>query len=146
MSSEQSKKNTKTGTRKPRKRVSRPKGLGDSIEQVTKATGIKAVVDKVSEALGVDCGCENRKQWLNDRFTYRNVECMTAKQAQMWKDNRIVRGKISHAQRTIVAELHADIFKHPVEMPCTCSPKEWMRLINDIEDLYNAYLEDNATT
>ena len=33
------------------------KGLGDSIEKITKATGIKKVVEKVSEATGKDCGC-----------------------------------------------------------------------------------------
>lgn len=146
MSKEQSKKNTKTGTKKPRKRVSRPKGLGDSIEQVTKATGIKAVVDKVSDTLGVDCGCEKRKEWLNERFRYRNVECMTAEQADKWSKNTIVGNKISHSQRTLVAELHAEIFNHPVETPCTCSPSEWRRLINDIEDLYKAYLDDHANT
>ncbi len=33
------------------------KGLGDDIAKITKATGIKAVVDKVSEITGVPCGC-----------------------------------------------------------------------------------------
>ena len=38
-------------------------GLGDIIESITKATGIKAVVKAV---LGEDCGCEERKQSLNE--------------------------------------------------------------------------------
>ena len=37
------------------------KGLGDSIERITKATGIKAVVDKVSELTRIDCKCQERK-------------------------------------------------------------------------------------
>ena len=37
------------------------KGLGDVIETVTEATGIKAVV----EALTDDCGCAARKEALN---------------------------------------------------------------------------------
>jgi len=32
------------------------KGLGDSVEKFTKATGIKKVVDKVAKATGRDCG------------------------------------------------------------------------------------------
>ena len=36
-------------------------GLGDVVESITKVTGIKAVVDKVSEVLDIDCGCEERK-------------------------------------------------------------------------------------
>ena len=48
------------------------KGLGDSIEKITKATGIKKVVDKVSEATGKDCGCKKRKETLNRFFPYNN--------------------------------------------------------------------------
>lgn len=39
--------------------------LGDKIEKITKATGIKYVVDKISEATGKDCGCNKRKEKLN---------------------------------------------------------------------------------
>ena len=46
------------------------KGLGDSIEKITKATGIKKVVDKVNKATGKDCGCNKRKQTLNRMFPY----------------------------------------------------------------------------
>lgn len=42
------------------------KGLGDTIEKITAATGIKKVVDKISEATGKDCGCEERKAKLNN--------------------------------------------------------------------------------
>ncbi len=40
-------------------------GLGDIVEKVTEATGIKKAVEKVSKKLGVDCGCEKRKEMLN---------------------------------------------------------------------------------
>ena len=46
------------------------KGLGDTIEKITKATGIKKVVDTVSKATGKDCGCEDRKHTLNNLFPY----------------------------------------------------------------------------
>lgn len=42
------------------------KGLGDAIEKVTTATGIKKVVDTVSKAVGKDCGCNKRKEALNN--------------------------------------------------------------------------------
>lgn len=41
-------------------------GFGDIVEKITKTTGIKAVVDVVSEAMDVDCGCEKRKEKLNN--------------------------------------------------------------------------------
>ena len=47
------------------------KGLGDTIEKITKATGIKKVVDTISKVTGKDCGCEDRKETLNKRFPYK---------------------------------------------------------------------------
>ena len=43
-------------------RENKSKGLGDSIEKITKATGVKSIVDAVNKARGVkDCGCGKRK-------------------------------------------------------------------------------------
>jgi hypothetical protein len=42
------------------------KGLGDTIEKITTATGIKKAVDTVSKATGKDCGCGKRKEKLNN--------------------------------------------------------------------------------
>jgi len=47
------------------------KGLGDAVEKVTKATGIKKVVDTVSKATGKDCGCGRRKDSLNLTFPFK---------------------------------------------------------------------------
>ena len=47
------------------------RGLGDSIEKFTKATGIKSVVNKVSNAIGKDCGCNDRRDSLNRIVPYR---------------------------------------------------------------------------
>jgi hypothetical protein len=50
----------------------KPKGLGDSIEIFTKATGIKNIVDVVNKLRGVkDCGCEKKKDKLNKKFPYK---------------------------------------------------------------------------
>ena len=48
------------------------KGLGDTIEKITKATGIKKVVDKISEVTKKDCGCGKKKETLNRLFPYNN--------------------------------------------------------------------------
>ena len=48
------------------------RGLGDSIEKLTKATGIKSVVDRVSKGLNIPCGCEGRRDALNILFPYKN--------------------------------------------------------------------------
>ena len=46
------------------------KGLGDSIEKITKVTGIKKVINTVSKVVGKDCGCNKRKDTLNRLFPY----------------------------------------------------------------------------
>ena len=46
------------------------KGLGDTIEKITKATGIKKVVDAVSKAVEKECNCGERKDILNRLFPY----------------------------------------------------------------------------
>ena len=45
------------------------KGLGDTIEKITTATGIKKVIHKIA---GKDCGCNKRKNTLNKVFPYKN--------------------------------------------------------------------------
>tara|TARA_Y100001951_G_scaffold72172_1_gene59046 strand:- start:190 stop:384 length:195 start_codon:yes stop_codon:yes gene_type:complete len=51
------------------------KGLGDSIEKVTKATGINSFVQVLARngILGKkrDCGCNKRKEALNKAFPYK---------------------------------------------------------------------------
>ena len=51
-------------------KIMRSKGLGDSIEKFTKATGIIRVVNKVSEGLNIPCGCEGRRDAMNILFPY----------------------------------------------------------------------------
>ena len=50
--------------------MEKSKGLGDTVEKITKATGIKKVVDTVAKATGKDCGCGARKEKLNIMFPY----------------------------------------------------------------------------
>tara|TARA_B100001113_G_C20638511_1_gene418022 strand:+ start:307 stop:483 length:177 start_codon:yes stop_codon:yes gene_type:complete len=46
------------------------KGLGDTIHKFTTATGIKKVVDTISEKTGKPCGCKERQNALNKMFPY----------------------------------------------------------------------------
>tara|TARA_R110002167_G_scaffold79355_2_gene219029 strand:- start:627 stop:797 length:171 start_codon:yes stop_codon:yes gene_type:complete len=55
--------------------MTKSKGLGDTIEKITKATGIKPLVEYITaDVLKVkdgDCGCEERKEKLNEAFPYK---------------------------------------------------------------------------
>ena len=47
------------------------KGLGDDIEKITKATGVKTLTEIAARAMGMeDCGCDKRKDKLNKMFPY----------------------------------------------------------------------------
>ena len=50
------------------------KGLGDDIEKITEATGIKKLVKFIA---GEDCGCDERKNKLNKIFRHNKLECLT---------------------------------------------------------------------
>lgn len=47
------------------------KGLGDTVEKITKATGIKSAVEFVARVTDSDCGCDERKEKLNKMFPYK---------------------------------------------------------------------------
>jgi hypothetical protein len=54
-----------------KKNKMKSKGLGDTVEKITEATGIKKVVETISKATGKDCGCGKRKDALNRIFPYK---------------------------------------------------------------------------
>jgi hypothetical protein len=67
-------------------------GLGDTIEKITTATGIKAAVKFLA---GEDCGCTERKDTLNKVFPYKKIECLTEDEynylvSQMEKNSNVV--------------------------------------------------------
>jgi len=47
------------------------RGLGDTIHKFTTKTGIKSVVDRVSNGLNIPCGCEARRDALNKIVPYK---------------------------------------------------------------------------
>ena len=52
--------------------MAKSKGLGDSIEKFTKATGIKSLVQMGTKIAGKkDCGCNKRKDKINKMFPYK---------------------------------------------------------------------------
>ena len=56
------------------KESQKSKGLGDTIEKITEATGVKKVAKFL---LGEDCGCDERKEKLNKMFPYsKKPECL----------------------------------------------------------------------
>jgi hypothetical protein len=111
--------------------------IGDKIEAVTKATGIKKVVDTVFDALGKDCGCEARKEKLNELFRGRKPECFTEAEFDLMKmaiDTR--KNKFSAEEVKTYAKIYERIFRTKVECTqCSFRNTVWNALVK----VYNEY-------
>lgn len=127
------------GRRKGSKNKVKSQGLGDTIENITKATGI----DKVAKAvLGDDCGCDERKKILNKLIPYRLKvkECLTDEQKEWFKD--FLERRTLTIQSNDITELQ-NIYNHlfglqyKVCRNCTGAGRELIRIIDIIDKIYN---------
>lgn len=113
----------------------KPKGLGDTIEQITTATGIKAVVEKVSELTGIDCGCEERREKLNALWSYRQPKCLSETSIE-WL-NPFLKNKPE--QLTILLQnklksIYKEVFD--IDFASTNCASCWRDMIREIERVY----------
>ena len=141
MEKKESAKTAKTPTKRTRKRA---KGLGDTIEQITTATGIKAAIDWFAEKTGIDCGCEARKEKLNKLLQYSRVECLN-KEEYDWLTGyyATATNELTPVAQDQIAAIHARIFNHKPYKPCTCSPKRWKQLIEELKKVWLEYEPQN---
>tara|TARA_R100001244_G_scaffold130283_2_gene102301 strand:+ start:1905 stop:2258 length:354 start_codon:yes stop_codon:yes gene_type:complete len=83
------------------------KGLGDSIERITKATGIDKVAKKL---LGEDCGCDKRKEALNKLFPYSRQ--LTEDEIKIYEEVMSrTKGTITREDQGIMVRLYNKVFK-----------------------------------
>lgn len=129
-----------------KRRGRKPKGLGDAVEAITKATGIKAAVDWFSEQTGIDCGCEARKEKLNNLFKGRKKpNCLTKQQYEAIRKLDHITNQIPAADSNSIAHLHAQVFQHKVEKPCSCNPKVWFTWLSELRSVAQTYEEETTS-
>lgn len=46
------------------------RGLGDVVAAVTHATGIAQATHAITDLLGVECQCDRRQEWLNEKLPF----------------------------------------------------------------------------
>lgn len=117
----------------------KPKGLGDTIEQITTATGIKAVVDKISEVTGIDCGCEERKELLNKIWTYRQPNCLSNESLE-WLSNFLANkpNQLTIKQQEKLKAIYKETFN--INFQSTSCGSCWRDMIRDIERVYEVQI------
>lgn len=121
-------------------RKRKAKGLGDTVETVVEKTGIKKLVEIFVD--GKDCGCEERKQKLNELFPYRfKARCLTEQEYNDYKAFREIRTlHLSAAQVNYVCDLYADVFGRQKWYPCAgCSPKPLISMIDKLDKVFESY-------
>ena len=96
------------------------KGIGDSIERITKATGIKKVVDIISEVTGIDCKCSERKEALNKMFPYARP--FTSDEMSIYESvlPRLKNNTISGKDQATLIRLYNKVFNSN-KRPTSCS-------------------------
>ena len=84
------------------------KGLGDSVEKVLEATGVSDVVKFIA---GEDCGCDERKERLNNIFPYTKAECFTEEEYN-WIGAFIARKptKVTYEERSHLFDVYNRVF------------------------------------
>jgi hypothetical protein len=128
-----------TKTMSERNKIRKPStGLGDTIEKITEATGIKKLVKFVA---GEDCGCEERKQRLNKLFRYQQPLCLLESEygylTEFYLNNP---EQLTKEQANEIVAIWNRVFQtRKFYRPCTCNPREWVKLIDDLKVIYQEY-------
>jgi hypothetical protein len=113
-------------------------GLGDTIAKVTKATGIDKLVKFIA---GEDCGCEERKEKLNKLFRYKQPLCLTENEFNYLTEfQKINNTTLTKQEGDEIATIWNRVFQsRKFYRPCTCNPKAWQDMINDLLIIYKEY-------
>ncbi len=125
---------------RPRKKQA--EGLGDTVENILEVTGIAKVAKWV---LGEDCGCEERKQKLNDLWRYTKPECLTEDEYKYLDEFYTnLKSSVSPNQQRELLKIYNRVFKQRMQ-PTSCGSCV-REIVNKLNKLYAIYKEENATT
>lgn len=107
-------------------------GLGDIVTEFTEVTGIKKVVEAITD----DCGCAARAEKLNELFPNRKLNNLETEQFDFLQDFFTPKRPTSvnsKTQRELVS-IYNHVFKSKRKVT-NCSPC----LVNLIDDLFKIY-------
>ena len=115
------------------------KGLGDTIEKITEATGIKAAVEVFNKLTGTDCGCEERKAKLNNLIPYRRkVNCLTESDYNMLSEfMKPTKGSLTPNEQWTIQAIYERVFE--VKIQHSNCGSCWRDTISDLRKVYNEY-------
>ena len=113
-------------------------GVGDIVEKVTEATGIKKATKKVFDKLGKDCGCDKRKEKLNKlKFKFKPVRCFTEDQYNAWGEfYKRNPPEVTYQEQTqLIIPIYAQLFARQLK-PMSCCIEPYIQDINRVYEQY----------
>ena len=118
------------------------KGLGDTIEAITEATGIKKAVEVFSKVTGVDCKCDERKEKLNKLFSYnRNINCLTETDYNALTDLIAPsKNSLTIEEQQTISEIYYNVFNYRLQLSSCGSC--WAGKVQELRKVYNEYKVD----
>ena len=115
-------------------------GLGDTIEQITEATGIKKLVEFIA---GEDCGCSERKAKLNAMFPYNKPECLTEDEYNYLNESQVLyKNTIKPSEQDAILKIYNRVM-HQRQEPTSCAG--CLRdIIQKMQKIFNEYADTNS--
>ena len=117
-------------------------GLGDVVEKITEATGIKKVVEAVAEKLDADCGCDDRKEKFNKLKLWRrhNINCISEEDYNWYVGGEIgKRTRFNFEEQKRIVSIYNSVFNTKQKVT-KCSPcfKRFIDNLNRYIEIYNS--------
>lgn len=122
------------------KEQSKSIGLGDVVEAITTVTGIKSLVKFIA---GEDCGCDERKERLNNLFSARKQpkNCLTETQynylGTFFALNSKGTIKLKPSEQNELNKIHSHVFNVRNEMSnCEGCVR---KIVSELKTIYDNY-------
>ena len=114
-------------------------GLGDSIEKLTEVTGIKKAVKIFTEATGIDCGCDERKETLNKLFPYnRDINCLNETDYNsLTKYLDANKTTLNAIEQQEISDIYFNVFNYRLQISSCASC--WKGKLDELRKVYNEY-------
>jgi len=130
----------------PQLKDSTPTGLGDALETIFEKTGVKKVVEWLTD--GKDCGCSERKKKLNDfgikhGITRRGVNCLLESEYKWIKEYNKRHNPKSFSREDVskLSRLYIRIFSKRISICTNCNSaiKVLNNMVKDFNKLVDIY-------
>ena len=119
-------------------RTPKAQGLGDTVAQITKATGIDKLVKFIA---GEDCGCDERQAKLNELFPYRTPKCLTEDEYTYLNESQVLNKQtLKPSEQDAILKVYNRIFGISRE-PTSCATC-WLEIIQKMQKVFNEYITE----